>query len=655
MVMNQNKTCIKLRLIFVVAILVMASLVEPLRAQNVFFEKSPAFHPKFKQLDTNKITWGYLNVPETWGGNNGKMIKIAIAVVKNTSGIKNADAVVFIQGGPGASGMETIWSWLDHPLRKKNDIVLLDYRGTGYSLPRLCPDLGKSFLEILAKNQSVEEDELQKTNAALSCKQELINKGIDINRYNSQSIAKDLHALRSALNYKKWNVYGVSYGTYIAQVYASNYPEDIKSLILDSSVDDISLYYVNNTSNYMNSLDKVFALSSGTKECNEQYPNLKETYFGVIADLQINPLTVSVNKNILPAGVFTYNAEDFKVAIQQALYNKQLVSVIPLLIYQFKARNKAALGNLVSAFSGLLSMDYGVYYCVSCNEVLPNNDFLRYEQNAGQYKQLQGGISFYKSDFKVCDSWNSKYSDSIKNHYDISNLSTAKFPVLVFGGEFDPITPQGNGKKVAERFIQSYNIEANTYGHVPGFTKIGHEVVVKFIDNPDQKPDINAFKKADKIKLVTGITMNKGISKMGGSLRQLEPLFLFPLALALLLMVIFIFIYLVKFIGNRYTSIADKVVRIGVLSTSVVGLVVMVSLPVAILKISKQNFFILAFGLPGQFGYIFSLVFVFFGLLFLTLLYYFFTRKKTQDRSIVFLAIFSNILLAAYFLYWGIV
>ena len=124
----------------------------------------------------------------------------------------------------------------------------------------------------------------------------IINKGIDIRAYNSLSIAKDLHALKEKLNYKKWTVYGVSYGTYMAQFYAGNYPEDIKSLILDSSIDDISTYYVNNTSNYMDSLKKVFKLCKNDEETNKQYPNLESVYYKVIEELNNNPLTVSVDK-----------------------------------------------------------------------------------------------------------------------------------------------------------------------------------------------------------------------------------------------------------------------------------------------------------------------------------------------------------------------
>lgn len=627
-------------------------LFSKINAQNATFEKRDAFLFQFEK--TNNIDWGYLNVPETWESSNGKKIKIAVAILKNTSNIKNTNAVVFIQGGPGAGGIDNIWSWIDHPLRKNNDIILFDVRGTGYSEPRLSKNLGEKFLAILAKNQSRAEDEKQKTSAVMSMKQELLNKKYDIDSYNSLSTAQDLHALKSVLGYKNWNVYGVSYGTYIAQVYADAYPQDIKTVLLDSPVYDISTYYVNNTSNYMNSLHKVFEICKNDKQINAQYPNLEQTYYNVIADLEKRPLTVDVDKSIIPTGKFTYNAEDFKVAIQQALYNKQLVEVIPLLIYQFHKREEAPLGNLVSAFSNLLGMDYGVYYCMTCNEAIPNNDYSKFKQNTAEYKQLKGGISFYESDFKVCSAWNTNRAANAIKHYDLSKLSSADYPVLVFSGEFDPITPLGNGQKVAERFKNGHFIEAKTYGHVPAFTKIGRETAEKFINNPEQKINAKAFDEAAKIAIVTGVTLNKGVSVTGKSISQPDPIFLIPLLIALVIMLVFAAVYIIKLIKNIYTTKQDKILRIAIIITSLIGLSLLGSLIMAILEVSKKNFFVLAFGLPENFNYVFSLVSAFFILLALTFAYYIITIKKTNDRSIVFTVIFSNVLLATYLLYWGI-
>lgn len=60
--------------------------------------------------------------------------------------------------------------WVDHPLRKNHDIILLDLRGTGFSELKLCPDLGKKFFEILSKNQSEEQDVKDKVKVSLECR-----------------------------------------------------------------------------------------------------------------------------------------------------------------------------------------------------------------------------------------------------------------------------------------------------------------------------------------------------------------------------------------------------------------------------------------------------------------------------------------------------
>ncbi|WP_430408759.1 alpha/beta fold hydrolase [Kordia sp.] len=645
--MNFHKKIITISLLFVLYSIGMFG-------QDIVFEEVKSFHRDSTSLASRNVNWGYLTVPENWENPTENKVKIAVAILKSTGTNKNAEAIVFVQGGPGAGGVGNIWNWTNHPLRKTNDIILFDMRGTGYSEPRLCPELGQKFFNILAKNQTEEEDETQKAAAAMACKRELISKGIDVDTYHSLSVAKDLHALKEKLGHTTWNIYGVSYGTFMAQVYASTFPEDIKSLILDSSVEDINTYYTKNTSNYIGSLSKVFELCENDPECNGEYPNLEDLYYETIAALEKNPIEVDVEEKLITTGKFTYNAEDFKVAIQQALYHKQLVEVIPLLITQFNNRNEKALGNLVAAFSSLLNMDYGVYYCVSCNETLPNNSFEAYKTNASQYKKLDGGISFYKSDFKVCDEWNAKKNDSLVMKYDLTNLAEQSFPVIIFAGEYDPITPEENGAALAKKFKTAYSIDATTYGHVPSFTKIGDKITTAFITNPTQKPDTNAYTTAKKINLVKNITLNGGVSKMGTSINQFNPFFLFPLIVALGVMLAFIFAHLIKIIKKKYTIVSDKIMRsLGVL-TSFVGILCFIGLIIALGNVADQNYYILAFGLPNAYSIIFTGLLIFGILLVITIVYFIVRLKKITDRSIMFTIIFSNALLATYLVYWGV-
>lgn len=628
------------------------SFFETVFAQNAKFEEAESFFPYAEVLKEEKITWGYLTIPENWEHPEKRKIKIAVSILKNKSGKENAEATVFIQGGPGAGGIGNILNWLHHPIRELNDIVLLDIRGTGLSRPRLCPDLGDEIFEILAKNQSASEDEKQKTAAAMLCKQHLLNEGVDVDAYHSVSVAKDLHALKNALNYKQWSIYGVSYGTYMAQVYANNYPSDIKNLILDSVIDDITNYYTENTSNYMQSLSKVFKECQDDPNCNAQYPELEKIYYETIAQLEKEPLTVAVDDDLIDSGMFTYNAEDFKVAIQQALYHKQLIEIIPLLIYQTNQRNEGALGNLVAAFSALLNMDYGVYYCVSCNETLPSNKYALYEEDAAKFEKLKGGVSFYKSDFKVCDQWNSN-KDSISAAAPLTNLENASYPVLIVSGGYDPITPLNNGQDLAKRIKNSTLLIAPTDGHTPGFTDIGNEVVNTFINTPS-KINTNAYNEAAKVNFASKIEMNAGISKMGTSLSQFNIFFIGPLLIAIFVMIIFVFIYLFNFFKKKYITMSDKVIRLLSLTSSLVGIFLIFTFALAVLNVSEINPYILAFGLPTNYSYLYTIIIVFICLLVITFLFFLLRIKQIEERSIVFSVIFSNILLLVYLMYWGV-
>ena len=137
---------------FTILLLTLFSICSFAQQSNVVFEKTTSFYPNEEVINNEEIEWGFLTVPEEWEETNGKKIKLAVAILKNTSKSKNTNPVVMIDGGPGAGSIEGIWWWLNHPLREKSDIILVDARGTGFSEPQLCPDLGKEFLKILANN-----------------------------------------------------------------------------------------------------------------------------------------------------------------------------------------------------------------------------------------------------------------------------------------------------------------------------------------------------------------------------------------------------------------------------------------------------------------------------------------------------------------------
>jgi len=636
--------------LFVILFYTLFSICACAQTPNITFESSTSFYPTVDILNNDNIEWGFFTVPEDWDVPNGKKIKLAVSILRSHSKVKDTNPIVMLDGGPGGGSIEGIWWFLNHPIRDEHDVILIDARGTGFSTPRLCPELGNKFLNILAKDQSPLQDSEDKIVAAMACKQQLVGKGINVNAYHSRNVAKDLHAAKEYFNYSSWNVYGVSYGTYVAQVYANEFPADIKTLVLDSPISDISKYYSKNTSNYISSLNKVFQVCLDDPSCNSEYPDLESTYYNVIEELTKSPMTVEVDKSIIKEGTFTYNAEDYKIAIHQALYQKRLIEILPLLIYQFHNRNKDALSALVAAFSGALELDYGLYYCVSCTEAIPMNSIEEYDANANKYPRLSGGLSFYSSDFAVCNKWNEgNRSDQVEAY----SISKNNIQTLIFTGGYDPITPSENGDSLTARIGNSSLINAENLGHASSFSREGFEIFNKFISEPNTRINNVALSSNTDIKFVRDVYVNGGVSKLGNSINNFDPLFFAPLIIALLILIAAIVVFLFGFIRRKKKRWISKGIVSLLSVTSILGIGVLTGLVLALKNTTAINFYILAIGVPEKWSFLFTVLLVFFGVLVLSCVYFIFIMNKIENRSLIFTVLFSNILLGGYFMYWG--
>ncbi|RTZ01738.1 alpha/beta fold hydrolase [Flavobacterium bomense] len=621
-------------------------LISTVAFSQTKLEKTKTYFPDSKDLKKEKIDWYRFTVPENWDKSDERKISLAVSVLKCKKDLKK-EPIVFIQGGPGGNTIEGISFWVSHPLRENHDIVLVDLRGTGFSEPKLCPDLGKKLFQILSKNQSKEQDVKDKVQVSLECKQDMIDKGIDLNSYNSISVINDLHALKTELKISKWNVYGVSYGTYISQNYAKIYPDDIRALVLDSSIPDISEYYTNNTENYILSLNKLFKSCKENSEYNKQYPNLEDVYYSNITNLEKNPITVDVDKTIIPSGKFTYNAEDYKTAIQQSFYDKRLIEVIPLLIYQFRERNTATLASLVQAFSGALSLNYGTYFCFTCNEVIPFNNLQKYDSISSSYNKLHGGISFYKSDFDVCNEWKKKEKNT-KNILSLRNNNP--FKVLILSGGFDPITPSYFAKKTADNFNQNVQIiNGYTYGHGLGFTRSGSFIINNFFENKPITDSLRQYFDKKEIKFKTNITLNNGIIGMTGDINTKQWYYFIPLLVSLLIIFVLSIFSLTKMIVKKNKS---NITTLLFFLTSMSLLIFVVSIALGVYNTMNDNFYLLAFGLSSSWNFAFIIYKI---SLFLSIITFIISLIKVFKNNIplYFMMFLSIGIIHYYFISWN--
>ena len=124
-------------------------------------------------------------------------------------------------------------------LRPVYDIIGLDLRGTGASVPVRCdPDTVNRLIWPEVKDEASYKDMLARAEAwGQSC----VNMtGPLIYHMGTDQTVQDLDLLRRALGHDKLNYLGFSYGTHIGSVYAEMFPDKVGRMVLDG-VSDLHL------------------------------------------------------------------------------------------------------------------------------------------------------------------------------------------------------------------------------------------------------------------------------------------------------------------------------------------------------------------------------------------------------------------------------
>lgn len=168
---------------------------------------------------------GTIEVPLSWDRlREGEPLSVRFRVFTRSDPTAHAHApLVAFEGGPGYGSIGSAGSYrfLFEPLLRTRDLILMDQRGTGGSGAIDCPALQQGIGDY--------------TKAVAACAEQLAEA---VNAYGTAAAADDLAAILDALGVPEVVLYGDSYGTYIAQVFAIRHPERVESVVLDAAFDD---------------------------------------------------------------------------------------------------------------------------------------------------------------------------------------------------------------------------------------------------------------------------------------------------------------------------------------------------------------------------------------------------------------------------------
>ncbi|MGV9266222.1 alpha/beta fold hydrolase [Kitasatospora sp. NPDC003701] len=122
-------------------------------------------------------------------------------------------------------------------MTRKFDLVAVDPRGVGHSTPILCaeplkpagvthfPQDQAAFDALTAHNRALAED-CRRRNGELTAHVDLT------------STARDFEAVRTGLGEQQVDWYGIHYSTLLARTYAGLHPDRLRTMVLDTALDD---------------------------------------------------------------------------------------------------------------------------------------------------------------------------------------------------------------------------------------------------------------------------------------------------------------------------------------------------------------------------------------------------------------------------------
>lgn len=185
--------------------------------------------------DTVQAERGEIFVPENRSNPDSRSISLAYVRFPSTNPSPGSP-IVYLAGGPGGSGIATARGGrfpLFMALREIGDVIAFDQRGTGDSNQIPLCETGHTlpFDEAPTVDRAVETYRL----AAAECVAFWEGEGVDIAGYTTRESARDLDALRGALDAGRISLWGISYGTHLAMDAARVMGSRIDRIILASA------------------------------------------------------------------------------------------------------------------------------------------------------------------------------------------------------------------------------------------------------------------------------------------------------------------------------------------------------------------------------------------------------------------------------------
>lgn len=451
-------------------IALLAHLVIPAQAQSLELDDCRiSAGPGYPGI---KARCGTMLRPQNPDDPGSPEITLRIAVVPALNLNPANDPVVPLAGGPGQGAVQfySAYAVAFEPARRNRDILLVDQRGTGESSRMDCPVED----EILAGEYTVEET-IRFTN---DCLDQLPHNPA---WFTTSVAVSDLEAVRNALGYSALNLYGVSYGTRVAQHFARRYPGSTRTVVLDGVVPPQLALGPEIATESQQAVENILERCATDAGCNERFPGVQASFIAIVEQLRAEPQQLSVpNPSTGRPEDLSFGAAEFAGAVRLLVYTPNSIALLPLLVHE------AANGNLVPLASQYLmtmmaladSLALGMHNSIMCNEDVPFYDRTTIDYEAIEASYM--GVLQVEALEAMCSVWP---EGPVDDEFKVA-LAT-NIPVLLLSGDADPITPPRYADLAMVDLDNARHLVGRHQGHGQIAVGCTRRIVADFIETAD--------------------------------------------------------------------------------------------------------------------------------------------------------------------------
>ena len=436
--------------------------------------------PALRGLFANpvRVECGYLTVHRSREQPAAGTFKLAVAIVHPTVP-SEGPALVLPHGGPSGPGglrgpeLSTAARWA--PLLKR-DIIVYDLRGAGFSGPELCPR--PRATSGTARNLPIDELRAAWIRAAKSCAADLRAKGLDPASFSTVANADDLIDLRKTLGHGTWDVFGVSYGSRIAQEVMRRDPRGVRSVVLSAPVIPGPSQVAESVLNFQRVLDHVFESCAAQSLCAQAFPTLAQDFAALFDELNAKPIDITLQTATGTASV-RFDGDRMLRALRQRFSAR--IARVPLYINEMLRGDRARAARLLSASDAVAAGNNTLTDLVACFESggpTPYKDAI-----TAVRAQIRPIFQvFVNDDVDSCPFLQERFAQANDRAFVSSDI-----PTLIITQEFDDRTPTEFGRRISEHLTTSYLFEVR--GAVHGQSNAcTQSIIFAFMANPALKP-----------------------------------------------------------------------------------------------------------------------------------------------------------------------